>query len=827
MKTSMNVFNIRRFLGDLVVEDEIRASQFCPVQAYDEESKVFICDDNAVGFAFECVPLAGGDATTKDRMEQVLGADYPSGTIMQFFLFRSPDIEPQLNALERLRHEYSHSPLYQVVKERGDYLRKHTKKQIVGKSFSGGVYECGRIQELRLLVSVKFPTADVQPTDDEHALAKTWQDKTETALASVGFRPFPLTAGRFIRIMNTIVNWSSDASWRHQPILGDWEKDKPISEQIFDPVTDVIKADSSTIQMGDDCFIKMMSAKRLPEAFFFGEGMKFVGNVMGNSNKLSVNYCVVCNVFFPDPMAEKRNIERKRTWIVNQAVGSLVRLVPVLAAKKHAFDVITDSLQKGAKPLRVSYSLILFSDSKKAVEKAAVEAQSYWDTLKFHLMEDKFITLAMFQNSLPLCAEREAVFHLKRYKTMTTREAPVLLPIFGEWKGTGTFHVALVSRNGQLMSLSLHDSSTNMNGIIAAESGSGKSFLLNEIIVSYLSEGAQVWVIDAGKSYKKLNESLNGDFLQFDESSKLCLNPFELIWDWTEQEDAICSLIRAMASEKEDLSDFQIQGLKQILQNLWREKGKSMTVDDIAVICLNHADSRIVDIGQQLFSFTSEGSYGAYFNGKNNMTFENPFTVLELDELQGRKHLRQVVLLQLIFQIQREMFLGVRDRKKIMIIDEAWDLIKSGPVSVFIEHAFRKFRKYGGSAVIATQSLNDLYENPVGRAIAENANMMMLLGQKPETIASIRESERLVLSDGGFNLLSSVASVGGVYSEIFVKTGAGGVGVGRLIVSNFEKLLFSTSATDVHAIEQYREKGLNIGDAIRAVLKDRGLEPDD
>ena len=66
------------------------------------------------------------------------------------------------------------------------------------------------------------------------------------------------------------------------------------------------------------------------------------------------------------------------------------------------------------------------------------------------------------------------------------------------------------------MSLSLHDSDTNKNAVIAAESGSGKSFLLNEIIVSYLSEGAQVWVIDAGKSYKKLNEQLDGDFLQFD-----------------------------------------------------------------------------------------------------------------------------------------------------------------------------------------------------------------------------------------------------------------------------------------------------------------------
>ena len=501
--------------------------------------------------------------------------------------------------------------------------------------------------------------------------------------------------------------------------------------------------------------------------------------------------------------------------------------MPVLADKKHSFDILSESFQKGAKPIRMTFSVLLFSDSRKAVERAAVSAQSYWDTMHFHLMEDYFITAPMFQNCLPLCAEKEAVFHLDRYKTMTTRELPVLLPVFGEWKGTGTFHVALISRNGQLMSLSLHDSDTNKNAVIAAESGSGKSFLLNEIIVSYLSEGAQVWVIDAGKSYKKLNEQLDGDFLQFDEASKICLNPFELIDDWKEDEDTISALIAAMASEKEKLSDFQMAGLKQILKRLWETKGQTMTVDDIAAECLGHTEQRMHDIGQQLFSFTSKGGYGQYFHGHNTMRFENPFTVLELDELQGRTHLRQVVLMQLIFQIQREMYLGERNRKKIMIIDEAWDLIKSGPVSVFIEHGFRKFRKYGGSAIIATQSLNDLYENPVGRAIAENANMMLLLGQKPETIASIRDSGRLVLSEAGFNLLSTVASVGGVYSEICVKSGHTGVGVGRLIVSNFEKMLFSTAPEDVNAIENYTNRGLSVTDAINHVLRDRGLNPDD
>lgn len=823
----MEVFGFRRQSADGIVDEDVRACQFCPVQAYDEQSKLFLCDDSTLGFAFECVPLAGGDQHTKERIEQLVAGDYPPGTIMQFFLYRSPDIEPQLNALARIRQDHMDGPLAGVVKQRIDFLRAHTKKNIHGRSFSGGDYDCGRIQESRLIVSIKIPFEGKEPNESDVVLTKTWETKTESALSSVGLWPLALSASRYIRLMQSIINWSPNASWRSMSVMGEWEEDKTISAQIFDPTTDLAIADKSTLQLGEHCFVKVMSAKRIPDAFFFTEAMKYVGNTMGGNDKLTINYAVCCNVFFPVTQSEKSKLETKRTWTVNQAVGPMLKFVPVLADKKHSFDILSESFQKGAKPIRMTFSVLLFSDSRKAVERAAVSAQSYWDTMHFHLMEDYFITAPMFQNCLPLCAEKEAVFHLDRYKTMTTRELPVLLPVFGEWKGTGTFHVALISRNGQLMSLSLHDSDTNKNAVIAAESGSGKSFLLNEIIVSYLSEGAQVWVIDAGKSYKKLNEQLDGDFLQFDEASKICLNPFELIDDWKEDEDTISALIAAMASEKEKLSDFQMAGLKQILKRLWETKGQTMTVDDIAAECLGHTEQRMHDIGQQLFSFTSKGGYGQYFHGHNTMRFENPFTVLELDELQGRTHLRQVVLMQLIFQIQREMYLGERNRKKIMIIDEAWDLIKSGPVSVFIEHGFRKFRKYGGSAIIATQSLNDLYENPVGRAIAENANMMLLLGQKPETIASIRDSGRLVLSEAGFNLLSTVASVGGVYSEIFVKSGHTGVGVGRLIVSNFEKMLFSTAPEDVNAIENYTNRGLSVTDAINHVLRDRGLNPDD
>src|SRR5690606_16906217 len=116
-----------------------------------------------------------------------------------------------------------------------------------------------------------------------------------------------------------------------------------------------------------------------------------------------------------------------------------------------------------------------------------------------------------------------------RYKSMTSQHATVLIPVFGEWKGTGTPHINLISRNGQVMTFSMHDSGSNKNMIVAATSGGGKSFFCNELILSYLSEGAKIWVVDVGRSYEKLAESLDGNFLAFGSDSNVSMNPFPLV----------------------------------------------------------------------------------------------------------------------------------------------------------------------------------------------------------------------------------------------------------------------------------------------------------
>ena len=812
----MEFISCREEHAEGIIPREVRASQLSPVIAYDEEKEYFFNNDGTIGLGFMCRPLPGADQGLQDRINNMLNQPFPNDSIISFLLFLSPEIQASLHSMERLREGFHHPLLSEIVTNRVSFLNHHTREPMVSRG-QKGYFNNGVIHDQKLVITLKIPIKERLPSTKELEELFTAGEKLESSLNNIGFAPRKLDAYQLKRTLTTLLNWGERSSWR----LGEepWDETSPINEQIFDYDTDV-EVKKTHLRMGET-YVKILSAKRLPKTAFFGDAIGYVGDLSGQGQSIKENYAVCCNVYYPNAQKQKKSLDRKRTLTVNQAFGPLLKIVPVLGEKKESFDVLESSMQAGNRPLRMNYSVMIFAPTLKRVESAATALQDIWAESKFTMMQDKFIQLPMLINSLPFGADHKAVIELNRYKTLTSEHATVLLPLFGEWKGTGTPHVGLVSRNGQFMSLSLHDSQTNKNGVIAAESGSGKSFFANELLTAYMSEGAHVWVIDAGKSYEKLCETLEGSYVQFGESSTICLNPFDIVVDYFDDEDALVAQVMAMASPKGNLEEFQIAETRRLMAGIWRQKGNAMLVDDIAEACLAHHDQRVKDVGSQLYVFTRDGSYGKYFHGKNNMRFTNQFTVLELDELQGRTHLRQIVLLQLIYQIQQSVYHGDRNVKKIVFIDEAWDLLKEGDISKFMEHAYRKFRKYQGSMLIATQSINDLYDNPVGRAIAENSAFMFLLGQTNETIESVKLSGRLTLSEGGFNLLKTVHTVAGVYSEIFIRSKAG-IGVGRLIVGPFQKLLYSTDPNDVGQLDKYRAMGMSVTDAIYAVLRDRG-----
>jgi conjugal transfer ATP-binding protein TraC len=156
-------------------------------------------------------------------------------------------------------------------------------------------------------------------------------------------------------------------------------------------------------------------------------------------------------------------------------------------------------------------------------------------------------------------------------------------------------------------------------------------------------------------------------------------------------------------------------------------------------------------------------------------------------------------------------------------LDEAWALLGGGGSGDFIETGYRRARKYNGSFCAATQSIGDFSLSRAAEAAMNNADWMFLLRQKAESVLALEKSDKLVIDKHMKDMLMSVKTVQGAYSEVFVHGGQMGHGIGRVLFDPFSLLLVSSKAEDFEAVRYYRERGYSIVDSLEAVLADRGV----
>tara|TARA_R110001583_G_scaffold118370_5_gene269728 strand:+ start:312 stop:2732 length:2421 start_codon:yes stop_codon:yes gene_type:complete len=800
-----------RALRSPYVAQHDKISELLRVLAYSDESKLFLTDDKNLCFGYECTPLPGMDDKISSRLNVLLNNDWPDDTIMQFILAATPNIKDQLNAMRAIRINQDDPLLQAFVNNRARFLDQGTATEVEFTNHT-------KVRDFALYIVISIPVSDNQPTDKEILRTATLQKTVLQALKTALVHPKEMDDSDYLRIMSTLMNWGQTASWRKRSDFTP-ARERPLCQQVLD-YDKALVVDHNGLTLGEK-HVKIFSVKDYPEYTHFGDATLFIGDLLSGSRGVKDPFIVQTSIIFPSSQKAKATHSTKRQWVTAQAHGPMLKFVPVLLHKKRGFDVLFDALDSGDKPVQVYTSLAVFSDSPEEAISASSTIRSYFGELQYNLLEDKYYCLPLFLNLLPFGADHGAAPDLQRYKSMATRHAIPLLPIFGEWKGTGSPTMQFIGRNGQLQNTCLFDSRNNYNACVAAVSGAGKSYLINYLVSSYLSKGAQVWIIDIGKSYKKLLEVYEGDFVEFGDSSNICLNPFDIVEKFDDEADMLVGLIKAMAAPNEGFSDYQYQGLKGVLKRVWDELGRDMTIDDLAEALKKEEDLRLRDVGVQLGPFAKNGQYGSYFNGKNNARFDGRLTCLELEELSGRPDLQTVVLLQLIYQIQQAMYHGDTSREKLVVIDEAWSLFEHGDVSKFIEHGYRRFRKYRGAAITITQSVMDLYKSPTTEAIANNSANMYLLMQKGDVVDRMRREEKLPINDGEYAMLKSVQTTPPSFSEVMFVTGYG-TGVGRLIVDPAQNLLFSTEPKDKQALLEKQKLGMKINEAIEAVLSDRG-----
>ena len=571
-------------------------SELFPVLAYEPDKHLYFLDEGALGFGFYCSPLSGADDRVYDRLNNLLNLTWPQDTIMQFILWAGPDLQPERLIMDDIED------LPELLKE-----SRVSRAQFISRACRQPLDNSGLIlREIKLLITARIPLSFREPTEKEQETILELRNASLETLKASGFVAQVLKVENYLRVMESIINWGKMSAWQLSEATT-CDPNRLIRDQVADYNT-ALRVHADRLELGDKV-VKVLSPKRVPETTYFGVTRQLLMDQLTGSRGVKDNILLCTSIYFPDTETKRGKLEKERQWVANQVYGPMLKYAPRLARKKNSYDVLFEALENGDRLVRIAISAMLICDPQD-ISGAVGNLQSYWRESGFQMLEDKYVMLVMFRNSLPFGADPSAITQLQRYRTMGARQALVFLPVFGSWKGTTTPVMQFVGRDGQLMYFDLFDSPTNYNAVVAAQSGSGKSFLTNEIIMQYLSIGGRCWVLDIGRSYEKLAKLLGENFLMFDAQADICLNPFSLIKDYNEEADILTGLVTTMAAPTEPLTDFQNAGLKRVLNYVWENEGPEMTVDSLAAALKSEDDTRLRDIGEQLYPFTSKGEYG-------------------------------------------------------------------------------------------------------------------------------------------------------------------------------------------------------------------------
>lgn len=379
-----------------------------------------------------------------------------------------------------------------------------------------------------------------------------------------------------------------------------------------------------------------------------------------------------------------------------------------------------------------------------------------------------------------------------------------------------------VGRRGQVFTWSPFDNQEgNYNVSVVGKSGSGKSVFMQELVTSTLGQGGQVFVLDMGRSFERTAKLLGGAYMEFTPHTPICINPFSSIPIDNEAEahDALAMLkpiLSLMAAPRDGTNDLENSLIEQALLETWRIMGRQASITDVADCLMSHEDSVAHSLGSKLFPYTRAGIYGRFFDGPATVDLSKPCVVIELEELKERKDLQEVIVQMMIVQITNKLYLGDRKTPSHVVLDEAWDMLRGKQSGTFIETAARRLRKYRGSLVVGTQSVNDFYATPAAQAAFENSDWMCLLAQKTESIKQLKESKRINLTPAMETLLTSVKTKQGQYAEVMLY-GPHGFAIGRLLLDPFSRVLYSTKPEEFAAVQAGVKQGLSLPEAIEAV----------
>ncbi len=382
--------------------------------------------------------------------------------------------------------------------------------------------------------------------------------------------------------------------------------------------------------------------------------------------------------------------------------------------------------------------------------------------------------------------------------------------------------------NGILYGINMHNSGLvifdrfsleNGNSVVFAKSGAGKSFAVKLEALRSLMFGTEIFIIDPENEYERMCDAVAGSYVRLSLNSTTRINPFDLpkVVDTDESDNALRSnlitlhgLLRLMMggaqaqmmggnttlvpalspAEESDLDSALIDTYAKagITQDPLTHTSPPPTIADLYDTLL-HMGGSGPQLAQRLRKYTT-GTFAGIFSQPSNINIDNPLVVFNVRDLEDElRPVAMYIVLNFIWNKTKS-----DQKKRLLIVDEAWQLMKYEDSANFLFSLAKRARKYNLGITTITQDVEDFMGSRMGRAIVNNASMQLLLKQSASAIDVLADTFKLTSEEkkrlGQFPVGQGLFFAGQNHVHL------------QIIASPTETGLITTNPQQVEAIKQ-------------------------
>ena len=443
----------------------------------------------------------------------------------------------------------------------------------------------------------------------------------------------------------------------------------------------------------------------------------------------------------------QKKVAEVQSQIMAREEKGLVR-DPMLDTAYRDLEDLRDQLQQAQEKLfDVGVYITIYGATVEELDKAESEIKSMLESRRVYVKPALFQQEQGFKSVLPL-GHDELNVNSKLNSSPLSSIFPFVSFDLTSDKGI------LYGVNRHNASLVLFDrfSLENYNSVIFAKSGSGKSYMTKLEILRTLMFDTEVIVIDPEREYEFLSQAVGGRYFNISLNSEHHINPFDLAPP--REDEAAADILRSnivalvgmfrimlggLSPEEDAIIDKAITetyALKDItIDSNFAEIEPPLLSDFELVLSGMQGSESLV---QRLSKYT-KGTWSGFINQPTNVDINKKFVVFSVRDMEDDlKPVAMYLITHFIWNIVRKNL-----KKRLLVIDEAWWMMKSEDTASFLYGMAKRGRKYYLGLATITQDVDDFLKSPYGLPMISNSSIQILLKQSPTTIDTLQKTFNL------------------------------------------------------------------------------------